>query len=159
MHTKPIVSLGLWAGEAPIANHNSVVLLLLKFLSGPCKQRFWLWAASKRTVCKCACKGKHTYDDVFQVLAWDVRVMLSGVHPLLDFYNNPWPEGSDRLKLKGQPLRVCGAMLRKCSDWAWNKQALDLRGWRGETVLKQMCWLCNKGSFSTSATISKIQTF
>ena len=45
----------------------------------------------------------------------------------------------------GEPLRVAGAMIASCADWAWHKQISDVRGWQGEGEDKQICMVCNVG--------------
>ena len=42
---------------------------------------------------------------------------------------------------------VHAACIAKCGDWAWQKQILGMRGWRGEEVHKLICWLCNATLF------------
>ena len=39
-------------------------------------------------------------------------------------------------------MRIAAAIILKCGDWGWFKQALGLRGWQGEGSLGKLCWLC-----------------
>ena len=34
------------------------------------------------------------------------------------------------------------AVLAKAGDWAWFKQALNLKSWSGEGEFQRICWLC-----------------
>ena len=64
------------------------------------------------------------------------RCLLLKKHPLTDHKGDPFPADSKRDLCKGHPLRMGGALISKCGDWAWYKAVLGLRGWMGEGPLK-----------------------
>eukprot|EP00974_Lingulodinium_polyedra_P003242 304154-Lingulodinium_polyedra.AAC.1 len=125
----PWACIGLWGDSAPSVKEESVFLLSFCVLNGSVRQRFWITAFNKSKMCQCGCKGRHTIDAVFAVVAWSVRALIAGKYPATDHLNKEFPKSSARGKLAGKPLPVRGAALRKFGDWAWFKQALGLRGW------------------------------
>lgn len=137
---------GLWGDSAPSTKNDSLFLLSFQVLSGIVKQRFWITVFNKTKVCKCGCMGRHTFDMVFQVIAWSIRALIAGVYPKTDHLDHEFPKKSYRGRLAGKRLKLRGAALRKFGDWAWFKQALALRGWQGEGTRGRQCWLCQAGS-------------
>ena len=140
------VPIAMWGDSAEFVKRDQLYLLTWTALSGFCRHRFWLCAFAKGQLCACGCKARHTFDSVFEVLAWMFRVLLAGVWPRVDHTGSPFPKGSWRAKKAGTPLRLFGGLVAKHGDWAWHKSVLGMRGWRGEGETKAMCWLC-KASF------------
>ena len=120
-------------------------LLSFCLLAGAVRQRFWICALNKSKLCKCGCKGRHTIDSLFAVVAWSVRALIAGEYPARDHLGGKFASHSPRGKLAGKPLPMRGAVLRKFGDWAWFKQALGLRGHQGEGDKGLVCWLCRAG--------------
>ena len=138
-------TIGLWGDSAPTVNEDSVFLLSFCLLAGVVRQRFWICALNKSRLCKCGCKGRHTIDSLFAVVAWSVRALIAGEYPARDHLGGKFASHSPRGKLAGKPLPMRGAVLRKFGDWAWFKQALGLRGHQGEGEKGLVCWLCRAG--------------
>ena len=131
---EPWAIIALWGDSAPSTKNDSVNLLSFQVLSGTVKKRIWICTFNKSSVCKCGCQGRHTFDDVFSVVAWSVRALISGLYPKHDHLGNEFPKGSYRRRMAGKSLGIHGTILRKFGDWAWFKQSLGLmglaRGWR-----------------------------
>ena len=87
----PISPLG---DSAEYNNNASLHLLLFTVLSGLCRRRFWICGLNKRLLCKCGCYGRHTYDDIWDVIAWMFRVLLAQRHPSRDHTGKAFPKGS-----------------------------------------------------------------
>ena len=132
----------LWGDAAPYSRRDSIYVLVLTLLSGVHRIYWKLCCLTKRSICDCGCHGRHTFDQLFAVISWSFRACLAGEHPAFDHTGAAWPIGSARARLAGQRLRVRGALIRFLGDWAWIKQSLGLRGWRGEGTDRQICWLC-----------------
>ena len=72
-----------------------------------------------------------------------MKALLHGTWPSKDHNGENltgWRAAMGRSK---QKLRTHAACIAKCGDWAWQKQILGMRAWRGEQVQKLICWLCN----------------
>ena len=136
------VAFGLWGDAAPYTNKDSLYLLVGSILSGEHRDRWWLSAIAKRRICNCGCKGRHTFERLFEVLVWQFKCLLRGKHPSVTHDNKPFEFGSARRKKAGRDLRVRGCLLRKQGDWSWLKQCLGLTGWRGEGEDCRICYRC-----------------
>ena len=137
--------ISLWGDSAEYNNNDSLYMIFFTVLSGLFRRRFWVCGFNKRMLCKCGCYGRHTYDDIWAVIAWMFRALLLQRHPSRDHTGKRFPKGSHRAAKCGTRLNFGGACIAKCGDWAWFKAVLGLRGWRGEGSQKQACWLCGAG--------------
>ena len=135
------LTLGLWGDTAPSTNRDSVMLLSLTVLCGLVRQRFWITTMRKNKMCRCGCQGRHTFEVIFDVVAWSAKALLTGRYPKVDHLGQPFTDNW-RKERAGRPLGVRGCFIAKYGDWAWSKQALDLRGWGGEGPMGKICWLC-----------------
>ena len=60
---------------------------------------------------RCSKDGKDTLSEMYRCFRWSLTACLEGVHPAQDHDEKPWPRGSDRAKLAGQPLDPEGRFL------------------------------------------------
>ena len=137
--------IGLWGDSAVSFKNDSLYLLTWRLLTGTVRKRFWLVAFPKREICQCGCYGRHTLSTIFEVAAWSMRALLAGEYPKVDHEgNHVHPESyRGKLALSGSPkLPLQAAVLAKSGDWAWFKQALNLKSWSGEGEFQRICWLC-----------------
>ena len=56
----------------------------MTLVSGIHNFKWWFVAFGKHQLCRCPCKGSHTIDRIFQILAWSFKAAASGVHPTHD---------------------------------------------------------------------------
>lgn len=140
--TGDFVCIGLWGDSAPHTHRDSLNLIQFTVLSGIHRKRYWICAFPKRDMCRCGCFGRCSFDAVFEVVAWSLRALAAGVFPSVDHKGVPFPDESYRGKLAKKPMKVRGACVAMCADWAWHKQVLGMQGWRGEGDEKRMCWMC-----------------
>lgn len=59
-------------------------------------------------ICKCGCRGSHTVQALWNVLAWQLRIASEGVWPRRDFAGAEWPAESARAVRAGKPLFLDG---------------------------------------------------
>ena len=123
---------GIWGDTAPFLTRDSLYLLTYSAVSGNTHKRHRFCGWAKRMTCDCGCRGRHTFEVVWAVLAWAFQVMLSGFHPTVRHDGVPFAESGfkgdrDRARRQG-PLRARGCCLQKRGDWAWLKQCLFLTG-------------------------------
>jgi len=139
---KKVAVCKIWGDSAPMSKRDSLYLLTWNLLSGIHHLVYWFVAIAKSRVCKCGCKGRCTFNELFRILAWSFRALLAGTHPHVDHNNKPFPPGSKRAKRAGTKLKVFGCCLAKNGDWDWLKQALGLCGWKGERFNRNICFRC-----------------
>ena len=87
------------------------------------------------------CISDNTFDDIYEVLAWDLRSLLSGVRHEARHDHSPWHPEKDkkRRKLQGnRDFRACLVQIR--SDWDWLTKCYHFPG---HAAKNEMCWLCN----------------
>ena len=130
--------LALWGDAAPLSKRESLYLLTYRVLSGVHRQRLWIAAISKRSLCQCGCFGRCTFDAIFDHVSWSCLALVAGKWPSVDHLGRPltgW-----RAEKAGTPLRFRAAVIAKCGDWSWHKQILGMRAWNEGL----MCWLCQQ---------------
>ena len=112
--------------------------------TGEIRDRWWITAINKDSLCDCGCGGRCSFDDVWAVVSWSMTALMLGKWPeqnhLGQEFDDPW-----RRPMRGKPLPIRAACLAKTGDWAWMKQAMDLNGWNPQGLAKRMCWICEGG--------------
>ena len=114
------MALALWGDSAPLHKRNSLFLLVLKFLSGKIRKRFWIFAVAKRHICQCViagkpCQGRCTLDEIWRVIAWSADCLMQQVWPGTDHKKRLWAFNSFRRKRRALPSHLlqefCGNVL------------------------------------------------
>ena len=108
------------------------VVLHFVVLTGIFRERFPMVAFTKKQICDCGCLGRCTFDWIFKIIAWSFEALLAKKFPAKDHNGDPFPKGSYRDRMKNKDLNIAGLCIGKFGDWAWFKQVLSLKGWRGE---------------------------
>ena len=138
---KPLAACSLWGDSAPYSNKDSLNLLIFTILSGIHRTTWWLVAFPKSSVCRCGCRGSHTFNRIFDILAWSFRAAAIGIHPAID-HTGKALEAGYLASQRGRMMSVRGALVAKRGDWQWMKSTLGLCGWSGEGPSRRMCWKC-----------------
>ena len=133
----------LW-GDAARMLDDQLYLLLWSCLSGSVAERFWICAFTKRIMCACGCYGRHTFERVWDLVAWIFGVLLAQTWPAVRhdgvrFAKSLLPGDKWRASMAGKRFHFPSYLAQKRADWAWNKQALNVCGWV-DTKLKRCCW-------------------
>ena len=68
-----LIGCGIWGDGAAFHTRNNLFVLLVNVVSGVHKRRFWICAFSKDMLCACGCKGRCTFDSIWQIVAWSFR--------------------------------------------------------------------------------------
>ena len=67
------------------------------------------------SIVKSAClkdeHGMDTLKDIYRCLRWSLAACLAGLHPVLNWDDEPWPENSERARLANTPLNPQGKFL------------------------------------------------
>ena len=56
------------------------------------------------TICRCGCRGAHTVQPIFDIIAWMFRVMARGRRPARDYCRKAWPADSRRAAVANTEL-------------------------------------------------------
>ena len=87
------------------------------------------------------CVSDNTFDDIYEVLAWDLRSLLSGMHHECRHDNSPWHPGTDRKRAKMHGKRHFTACLVQVrSDWEWLTKCYHFPGHNSN---EGFCWMCS----------------
>ena len=140
---------GVWADAAVYHTRDSLNLILFNVISGCYQQRFWLGAFSKRSQCRCGCKGMCTWDRMWATLAWMFGICQTGTYPEYRDDGTRFDQSSrvgDQQRAKwakeGRKTKVRGGVGQVRGDWSFHKTVLRMCGWRGEGALKRCCFKC-----------------
>jgi hypothetical protein len=90
----------------------------------------------KDITCACGCHGRHTIDAILVIVAWSMKVMLGGVHPLAR--HDGQPLDPTRLAWAGKPLGFTGGLFQARGDWAWYQQTCWLSCVEQQTYLLEV---------------------
>ena len=148
---------GIWADSATYHTRDSLFLVLFNVISGIHHLRYWLCAFSKRTMCRCGCKGICTWNDIWRTVSWMFGVSQAGRYPEfrddgVKFADSTRVGDKQRAKWakNGRTTKVRTGCMQVRGDWAFHKQVNKLCGWRGEGKFKRCCFKClaNMTNFS-----------
>ena len=144
--TNDLVAMSLWGDGAPFNTRDSLNLFLWSALTGDNQNRFWITACTKSSTCACGCHGRHTFDAIWEVVAWSFRSLLSGTYPGKRHDDTDFGSlhgDRKRSKNSGKKLGVRGCCVQVRGDWSWHKQNADLQDWVQSTrTEKPVCWVC-----------------
>ena len=95
----------------------------------------------KRLICKCGCRGTHTWDAVSEALVWSFRCLASKKHPGSRHDNKPWHHKDlGRSRMAGLPGGIRAAVVQLKGDWAELCARLGYPTWSSNL---RPCFLCN----------------
>ena len=93
------------------------------------------------TVLPLGCAIDATYRELYLIISHNINCLLDGAHPHTDHRGKPWPDGSWRQAIAGQPIAGpwrC-ALAQVLGDWKFLKEAFLLQ----QSYTKRMvCHLC-----------------
>lgn len=125
-----LVPMGLWGDGVPFTKSSSLELLTLNFVGDATGQRHVLVGADQRCFCQCGCKGRHTWDGLFQVLKWSFIMCMLRTWPTRRHDGQEWGQGDGlRSKMAGLMLPCHAGLVQIRGDWMWYCQVLDLPHW------------------------------
>lgn len=87
------------------------------------------------------CIGEHSLDDIMEVLAWDLRSLLSGSCASCRHDGSPWQKtDAQRSKQSGVLREFKAHLVQVRGDWDWFAKCFHF-GTHNQTV--GLCWRCN----------------
>ena len=82
----------------------------------------------------------NTFDDIYEVLAWDMRSLLSGVKHECRHDGSSWHPEKDKLRAKMHGSRdFVSCLVQVRSDWDWLSKCYHFPGHASKD---EMCWKC-----------------
>ena len=94
---------------------------------------------TKQNLCNCGCEGFHTFQTVFAIVAWSMRLLRDGLAPTKRHDGSAWTGWDKRHRLPNLTPLPLAALLQIRGDWEWMCQAYRFRKANELTF----CWLCN----------------
>jgi hypothetical protein len=132
------IAIGLHGDGVPYTKRDSLEMFSWNFLSCPTANRIPFTGISKRFLCKCGCKGRHTFNAILLVFAWSLKMLIAGVISSFLPDGQPWQEDRYRVLVPGTKL-FCRALLLQCrGDWPFLRTLFAFPAWNSESI----CWLC-----------------
>jgi hypothetical protein len=123
---EPIMGVGIWGDLAPLNNRDGMLILLWNSVTGIVHDRHPICAMSKRMLCKCGCKGRCTFDDLFRVVLWIRVAWLTQSYPAarddgVEFKDSKRVGDKARAKwaTRRRNMRCKAGCVQKRGDWAW----------------------------------------
>ena len=96
-----------------------------------------LFLLRKTRFCDCGCGGFHTFQQVFEILAWSLTILKSGTLPTCRHDGSPWTAHDRKVRVVAGELPRA-ALLQVRGDWEFFAQAFRFRS----TSSHEFCWLC-----------------
>ena len=122
---------------------RSITVGSLNVVSGRSKairgNRYLLFTIGKGKLCDCGCSGFHSYNAIFEVLAWSMQCLLRGASPACRHDGSPWTDVDREHRLPSNTSLPRAALLQIRGDWEWHQTCFRFRA----VGSAQFCWLCN----------------
>jgi len=122
---------------------RSVVVGSLNVVSGRSKatrgQRHLFFIIGKGKLCDCGCSGFHSFNAIFEVLAWSMRCLKEGLSPNCRHDGSPFTPADMEHRLPPETRLPRAALLQIRGDWEWMTQCFRFRAAGNE----HFCWLCD----------------
>ena len=145
----PVAGIGIWGDAASFNTRDSLYVMLFNFLSIGCYgERIPFCIFSKSQTCRCGCQGRCTFEKVWEVMVWALRVYKAGIlpsvrHDKVAFRDSKKLGDKTRAKHAGKRLRIRAGCTQKRGDWSWMKQCMDMISWNsGARHNGRTCWKC-----------------
>ena len=121
---------------------RSAVVGSINVVSGRSKairgQRHLFFVLGKKKLCDCGCGGFHSFNAIFEVLAWSMRCLLLGLAPDRRHDGSPFTAADVDLRLFPGTQLPKSALLQVRGDWEWQQMCFRFRSASSE----QFCWMC-----------------
>ena len=121
---------------------KSVYVASYNYLAGSSAARARRYVFSvlrKDGCCQRGCEGWHTLQKVFDVFAWSMGRLCSGVAPSCRHDGSPWSQEDRKHRLASGSRIPKAALIQIRGDWEWIVLLTRLRHYSAE----RFCWLCD----------------
>lgn len=126
---RPVVPLALYLDAAQYTKRDSVVVFVTcNLLSGA---RHLNCVLRKKDLCRCGCRGWHSYRPVMEMLAWSFAALGAGFFPAAQHTGDAWPQSDPgRRSMASLPLALRAAVCHIKGDWAEYSHTLGFPTWK-----------------------------
>jgi hypothetical protein len=134
------LAVGMHGDGVPFTKRDSIEILSWNFLAHPTADRIPFTAVSKKHLCKCGCKGTHTWQAIFQVMFWSLKMLFVGVVSSFLPDGTLWDLATQQTRsLRSGAKLCCHALLLQCrGDWPFLRTLFYFPAWNSERI----CWRC-----------------
>ena len=96
------------------------------------------WALPQDKLCDCGCGGYHTWQPLWDVLAWSLRQMLIGRSPAFRHNRMAFTRFDQMHRMEANKEIPHAALLQLRGDWEWVSQCFRFRS----PGAQSFCWMC-----------------
>ena len=139
--------IGLHGDGVPYTKKDSVEIVSFNFLGFPTADRIPITCISKKYLCKCGCKGIHTWYKILEVVVWSFKMLLVGYVSKYLPNKEVWQQKGNLLKA-GTKLACHAFVLKVRGDWPFLK---TLFSFPQHNELRGLCWQCLASGIQGSA--------
>ena len=141
-----MAALRIWGDHAEYHTRDSLGLIMFSVMTGKVRRRFLICGFSKRSQCRCGCKGQCTFQTVWDVIGWSLRALIARRWPKMRhdnvlFSESALPGDRERAQRAGEVIPIGAVIQKKCGDWSWMKSAVGLQGWKDGVEGEVLLWL------------------
>lgn len=130
-------ALGIHGDGVPFTKRESLEMISWNALSHPTADRFPFSGVSKAFLCKCGCKGRHTYNSILKVFAWSMGMLIVGTVSAFLPDGSRWSD-CKRLMKPGLKLGFHALLLQCRGDWPFLRSLFGFPSWSSHSI----CWMC-----------------
>ena len=141
-----MAALRIGGDHAEYHTRDRLGLIMFSVTTGKVRIRFLICGFSKRSQCRCGCKGQCTFQTVWDVIGWSLRALIARRwpkrrHDNVLFSESALPGDRERAQRAGEVIPIGAVIQKKCGDWSWMKSAVGLQGWK-DGVEGRCCYGC-----------------
>ena len=126
------LAVGLHGDGVPYTKKESLEIISFNFLNHPQGERIPLTALSKKIATTA------TWECVFHVVAWSMRMLFTGVVARFLPNGQEWANRHKRKQYKGDSLPCRALLLQVRADWPFLRQLFCFPSWSS----RRICWKC-----------------
>jgi hypothetical protein len=133
------IAIGVHGDGVPYTKKDSIEILSWNFLSCPTADRIPITAVSKKHTCRCGCKGSCTWNGIFKVVSWSLKMLCTGQVSLYNPEGQVWSEPRQGSGLCPGSKLACNAFLLQVrGDWPFLRSLFHFPAWNSSRI----CWKC-----------------
>ena len=140
-------AIGLHGDGVPYTKKDSVEILSFNVLGFPTADRIPITCISKKFLCKCGCKGMHTWYKILEIIVWSFELLMVGYVSSYLPDKQVW-EQTGILLVSGTMLAYHAFVLQVRGDWPFLK---TLFSFPQHNELRGLCWQCLASGIQGSA--------
>jgi hypothetical protein len=137
------IAVGIHGDGVPFTKKDSIEIISFNFLAMPTADRIPFTGISKKHLCHCGCKGKHTWHAILEVLKWSLLMCFVGRVSAYLPDGSAWQVARDGIGTlrQGTQLSYHALLLQFRGDWPFLRTLFDFPAWNQPRI----CFLCRCG--------------